>query len=139
MKNAAEQFEKFMKERQKVAQAYVSGDSSPLARISAHRSPASFFGPGGGYTQGADKVLSTNEHGATQFESGSTSDLEIFHMEASDSIAYWVGLQHAKVRMHGKKEAIAMDLRVTEIFRFEEDAWKLIHRHADMLAAEKRG
>jgi ketosteroid isomerase-like protein len=30
-----------------------------------------------------------------------------------------------------------MKLRVTEVFRLERDAWKLVHRHADPLAEAK--
>jgi ketosteroid isomerase-like protein len=75
---------------------------------------------------GAERVIATNEHGARQFEPGGESDFEILQMSAGDGIAYWVGLQQAYVYMHGKTEKIPMTLRVTEIFRREEQGWKLI-------------
>jgi ketosteroid isomerase-like protein len=139
MNNDLHDFEQFMKRREEVARAYVRGDAEPLGRIVARVSPATFFGPQGGHRQGADEVYSTYEHGAEIFESGGDSSFEILQMAASDGIAYWVGFQHATARMRGKTEAVPMSLRVTEVFRREDNEWKLVHRHADTLvsASEK--
>lgn len=128
-----EDFKEFMKHRQAVARAYVCGDSMPLADVSAHRDPATFFGPGGGHESGADHVLAVNKAGARHFEPGGETELEILHMSASDELAYWVGIQHATVHLADHAAPVPMSLRVTEVFRWEEAAWKLIHRHADTL------
>jgi ketosteroid isomerase-like protein len=138
MSQQQKEFEQFMHKRAQVAQAYVSGNAMPLVEISTHRSPATFFSPSGGYKSGAETVIDTNKRGAQHFASGSESDFEILQMSASDGIGYWVGLQHAKVCMRDKKEKVPMTLRVTEIFRREDEGWKLVHRHADMQGAEKK-
>lgn len=127
-------FARFMRERSVVAQAYVSGDPAPLIALSTDHEPATFFGPRGGVEVGAKHVIDTNVAGATQFRRGGESQLEIIQMTADGDLAFWTGLQHAKVRMQGRDHPVAMTLRVTEVFRQEESAWKLVHRHADSLA-----
>jgi ketosteroid isomerase-like protein len=127
-------FESFMRTRAKAADSYVNGDAAPVLALLTSHAKSTFFGPGGGYTEGAKEVASTHEKGAKAFEPGGSDELEVLQAFASDGIAYWVGIQHAKARMHGKSQPVPMKLRVTEVFRREGDEWKLVHRHADMLA-----
>lgn len=127
-----------MKQRALAANAYINGDAAPLSEIVAHRSPATFFSPGGGHRQGAETVWSQYEHDAGFFEGGGEGELEILHMAASDGLAYWVGFQHATAHLRGKADAVPYNLRVTEFFRHEDGSWKLIHRHADPLISEPK-
>jgi ketosteroid isomerase-like protein len=104
-----------------------------LSRIIAHTSRASFFGPQGGAVQGAEEVAERYERDCAGFASGE-SRFEILHMAAGDGVAYWTGFQHASAKFKGSDQGVTMKLRVTEVFRREGSEWKLVHRHADMLA-----
>ncbi len=50
---------------------------------------------------------------------------------ASGDLAFWTGLQQAEVHFSGHPSVVPMTLRITEVFRFEDGDWKLVHRHAD--------
>lgn len=133
MDNNLESFKNFLKQRENAARAYVCGDPVPVASITTGNPLATFFAPNGSISQGAEDVLNSFNQGAGMFEPGGNTHFEILQMAASESIAYWVGLQRASVHMHGNKDAIPMNLRVTEIFRREKNEWKLIHRHAEKI------
>ena len=138
MSNELEDFQQFMKQREEIARAYVQGDAAPINSIATQNAPATFFGPGGGRVEGAKEVASSYEKGAASFDIHGESNLEILQMAASDGIAYWVGFQHATAYFRGNPEAVPMKLRITELFRREGNEWKLVHRHADMLAEEQK-
>lgn len=125
-------FQQFMRLRADAASGYVNGDAGPVLRLLT-REASTFFGPGGGHVEGADEVAETHEQGAKAFQSGGDNALELLQVFASGEVGCWVGIQRAHVRMKGKAEPVAMSLRVTEVFRHEAGAWRLVHRHADML------
>lgn len=135
MNKDSHDFEQFMKQREEASNAFVNGDGGPIGRIVTRVSPSTFFGPKGGYEQGAEQVASAHERGAAQFESAE-NHFEILQIAASDGIGYCVGIQRATARMRGKKEPVQFNLRVTEVFRREGGEWKLVHRHADSLMPE---
>lgn len=136
MEDELKDFKEFMKRRELAAKAYVSGNAGPLDKISTHSLPATFFSPKGDYREGADKVSSTYKSDANAFEMDNDSEFEILQLAASDGIAYWVGFQRASVKLKGKADPVQFNLRITEIFRREDDDWKLVHRHADVLKSE---
>jgi ketosteroid isomerase-like protein len=138
MNSELHDFEQFMKRREDAARAYVRGDAAPLGQVVTHESDATFFGPQGGYQQGAGQVYARYEHDATSFQPGGDTHFEILQMAASDGIAYWVGFQPASAQFVGSPAPVQMNLRVTELFRREGDDWKLVHRHADALASEEQ-
>ena len=135
-KDMQQDFEQFLKQREKASQAYVNGDAEPLSRISAHDAPVTFFGPPGDVVQGPEQVMASHASGAEHFESSSDNRFETLQVAAGDDIAYWVGIQRATARMKGEKEAAFFNLRLTELFRREDGEWKMVHRHADFLKSD---
>ena len=63
-------FRAFMKRREKAASAYITGNAVPLGEIVTQLSPATFFGPGGGYEEGAETVSTRYAQDAKAFASG---------------------------------------------------------------------
>jgi ketosteroid isomerase-like protein len=49
----------------------------------------------------------------------------------SGDLGYSVWLEHSEVRVPGRDAPAPITLRVTHIFRREECAWRLVHRHGD--------
>lgn len=128
-----EDFAAFLKRREEISNDYINGQGAALDAISANADPASFMPPSGALVVGADAVRATNAEAASSFRTGSTGHFEIVQSGSSGTLGFWTGLQHANAMMKGKDEPIPMILRVTELFRYDEDGWKLVHRHADFL------
>ncbi|MGN7756965.1 YybH family protein [Chryseobacterium sp. 22532] len=126
-------FENFMQVRLKASGDFVEGKFEPLEKISVKKSPATIFPPPGICIQGASEVNTFNKEGATNFLPGAKNEFEIMHQDADEHLAYWTGIQRSTVKMKGQDNDIIFNLRVTEIFRKENDEWKLMHRHADKL------
>lgn len=123
----------FMKQREKVAAAYSSGDASLLGAIVAREGTATFLPPTGGFVSGADVVAARYDTDAKSFSPGNKTSLEVLELGASGGLAFWSGFQNFEGKIGGKEMTIR--LRVTELFRLTDGTWRLYHRHADPLAA----
>ena len=127
-----EPFAALMDRRADIAEAYVNGDAAPLDTILARRDPATFLSPRGDATQGAQTVAKRYKEDARFFAPTGENRLEVLQTRASGDLAFWTGYQHARVRMAAKPgDVVPMTIRVTEVFRYEDGGWKLVHRHAD--------
>jgi len=129
---AEEGFAAFLARREAVSGEYINGHPGQLLELSTTRDPATFFPPNGEVVQGSSNVNAANEQGAKAFATGSVGRFEVLQSGSSGGLGFWTGIQHAEVMMKGKQQPVSMQLRTTEVFRVEQGAWKLVHRHADM-------
>lgn len=121
-----------MREREAASGDYIRGDATALESLLTKRDPATFMSPGGDVAVGASEAARAQIAGAASFGPASTGHFEVLGHGASGDLAYWTGRQIATMDIKGRELPVPMVLRTTEIFRFENDEWKLVHRHADM-------
>ena len=128
-------FERFLQRYEAANAAFVNGDPSPWLSITAEHDPASIFGGFGGLGEaGIANVRQRYLLAANAFRpSGAEVDFEYLVKDVRGRLAYTVAIERSNVLYAGRTERQPQILRATMIFRFERGAWKIVHRHADMM------
>lgn len=125
-------FDDFLVLRERAAAAYVRGDGTRVDAIVPHEGAASFHGPGGDTVTGAPDVAKRYLTDAVMFQDNGTSRFEVIHKDHAGDVGFWTGFQVANVQLGEMPAPVEMRLRVTEVFRRIDGAWRLVHRHADV-------
>jgi ketosteroid isomerase-like protein len=98
---------------------YSGGDDITLAN------------PFGGVARGRSDVEDRLERAAANYREGEITSIETITKFVTPDLAYLVELEHYQAKVGDSDEFSPSGLRVTSVFRPEDGAWKLVHRHAD--------
>jgi ketosteroid isomerase-like protein len=72
------------------------------------------------------------DHAASQAREGRLVSVEIVAKHVTPELAYVVQIEHPEAKLGAREDITPFALRVTMIFRPEEEGeWKIVHRHAD--------
>jgi hypothetical protein len=128
-------FERFLRRYEAANTAFVNGDPTRWLSITADQDPVSIFGGFGGLGEaGTGPVHQRYLLAATAFRSsGAAVDFQYLVKDVRGRLAYTVAIERSHVLYAGQTERRPQILRVTMVFRFDEGAWKIIHRHADTM------
>ncbi len=110
----------------------LNGNPRPMADIWSHRGPVTTMHPVGGREIGWDQVRESWGKVADAASHGKV-ELKDQLIQVSGNMAYEVGLEHVQSTFAGRD--VEADLRVTNIYRREGGAWKIVHHHADISPA----
>jgi ketosteroid isomerase-like protein len=140
MSGAADEqaFRTFLAERAAATAAFFNGDPEPWKAMASHTPAITMFGGFGGCEQGWDAVADRYTWAAAANAEGQVA-VELIACHVAGEMAYTVAIERGHVRAAGATDAAPKALRVTEIFRKEDGAWCLVHRHADPLVTTQRG
>jgi ketosteroid isomerase-like protein len=110
----------------------LKGDAGPLANVWSHASSVSTMHPIGGREIGWEKVAESFK-GVAGIAAGGEVALMDQRIEVEGNLAYEVGIEKGHGTLNGQR--IAIEHRVTNIYRKEGGGWKMVHHHTDVSPA----
>ncbi len=113
----------------------AKGDSGPSTALWSQRDDVVLANPLGPPIVGFPLVAAETGRVAAMFVGGESPEFDEITRWASDDLGYVVAIEHARVQRVGSDEFVPLDLRVTTVFRREDDGWRLCLRHADRVTA----
>ena len=134
---AVDDVDQLIDQYQQALDVFMKGDPKPVQALFSHREDVTLANPLGPPAHGWDEVGATIEHAASQFRDGRLVGVEIVEKHATPEFAYTVWLEHAEGKAGGREDIAPVTLRVTMIYRPEENTWKVVHRHADPITTRR--
>lgn len=110
----------------------ANGDAGALADIWSHGAGVTTMHPIGGRQVGWDEVKGSFD-GVAKVGSDGKIGLKDQLVQVAGDMAYELGVEHGQFKMAG--HLVTLEHRVTNIYRREAGAWKIVHHHTDTSAA----
>jgi ketosteroid isomerase-like protein len=122
---------------QSVAAFIQGGDPDVQKPLWSRRDDVTLANPLGPPGKGFDAVCQIIDHAAFQISEGEGYTFDTIALVETADLAYEVGIEHNRAKLGDAVEKVPISLRVTTVFRREDDGWKLVHRHADPITTPR--
>lgn len=131
---AVDDFDDVVEQYHLALNEFFKGNPELIKSFFSHRDDVTLANPLVGLpARGWERVAATLEHASSQFTDGENVGFEPVAKHVSAEFAYDLLIERDKVKVGRSEDRTASALRVTMIFRPEDGAWKVVHRHADPL------
>jgi ketosteroid isomerase-like protein len=108
-----------------------TGELEPMKQVWSHADDVTYMGPGGGFRVGWSEVLKDWEKQAAMKLGGKVEAVDIRVMVGHDLA---ITQNYEKGENKGQDgKTLTVLIRATNVFRKENDAWKMISHHTDLL------
>jgi len=128
---ASSNFEGAMQEARAALDMIVKGDAEAYKALYSDSKEITLANPFGGIAHGRDEVIETLDRAASNFRDGHTTGFDTIEHLVTQDLAYTLEIERFVAKVGGGSELSDIALRVSCIYRLEDDGWKLLHRHAD--------
>lgn len=116
---------------------FVKGDPEPVGILYSRRDDATLANPFGPPVRGWKQVAETTVRAAANYREGEATGFDRVSDFATADLAYMVEIERFTTKVGGSEDLTPIALRVTTIFRREENEWRVIHRHADPILSAR--
>ena len=103
----------------------------------SRRDDVTLANPFGPPVHGWNEVSATLDRAAAHYRDGEVVGFDNVSTVVTADLAYTVEVERFRARVGGAEERAPVSVRVTSVFRREDGAWKVIHRHADPITSPR--
>jgi ketosteroid isomerase-like protein len=131
------QWQAFLPRFELATERFINGDNTLWRELASQADDASVMGAWGAFETGWAQAGPRYDWAAARFlPSSAKLQVQYLSVNVSGSLASTVSIERSTALVVGVPQAAPLQLRVTHLFRKEQGAWKLLHRHADPLLAK---
>jgi ketosteroid isomerase-like protein len=134
---SASEFDDVVDQYHRAIDAFMKGDAEPAKRLFSRGDDVSLANPFGPVARGWDEVAKTMERAASNYSGGEALAFDRVSGYGSDELTYIVEVERLRSKVGGADSAASLALRVTTIFRRDQNGWTIIHRHADPITTPR--
>ena len=116
---------------------FMKGNPEPVKELFSRGGDVTLANPFGSPAHAWDEVAATIEQAASQFRDGRLVGVEIVEKHVTPQFAYTLWLEHTEGKVGAREDIAPVTIRVTMIFRPEEEEWKVEYRHADPITTPR--
>jgi ketosteroid isomerase-like protein len=115
----------------------VKGNPDPYTALFSERDDITIANPFGPVRRGRKEAIETMQRAASLWRDGEIVGFERISTHSSDELACIVEVERFRGKVGASEEVAPIALRTTSVFRLEDGSWKIVHRHADAITAER--
>ncbi len=135
--NASDDFDRVVEQNHSALDEFMKGNHEPLAGLYSRRDDVTLGNPFGPFARGFEQVLQTMQRAAAHYRDGRSRTFDSVSSHVTPDLAYTVEVERLESKVGGREDVQPVSVRVTSIFRREDGAWKLVHRHADPITTPR--
>jgi ketosteroid isomerase-like protein len=129
--------EKLLEEYHRALEELINGNPDVYKSMFSQREDVSLGNPFGPFGRGRTAVEQRLERAASNYRDGELTAFDLISKYETPELAYLVEVERCQAKVGGREDPAPIALRVTTVFRPEDDTWKVVHRHADPIVTEQ--
>jgi ketosteroid isomerase-like protein len=126
-----------LEEYHRAGVAITNGDPEVYKRLYSRRDDVTLANPFGPPARGWSHVSARLDGAAANYRDGQAVGFENISTVVTGELAYTVEIESYRARVGGAAEIVPVAVRVTTVFRREDGAWRVVHRHADPITTPR--
>ncbi len=130
---SASDFAQAVEQDHRATDALMRGDPEPKKEMFSRREDVTLANPLSPPVRGWNHIAGV----ASQLRDGEPIGFDRVSEYASADLGYIVEIERTRTRIGDADDLASFSLRVTTIYRREEDGWKIAHRHADSITGSR--